>query len=60
VAWFLIYALTKLYQMPVFIKIPTQTALSNFVAASLYGLVLAGVLELVFRYQTQKDIKKID
>lgn len=42
--WFAVYALTVLFRVPEVAEITLNTAVSNFIVASLYGLVLAATL----------------
>lgn len=42
--WFLIYALIILFKVPEISIIPLKTSVSNFIGASIWGLVLAAAL----------------
>jgi len=42
--WFLIYALIILFKVPEFSVIPLKTSVSNFIGASIWGLVLVAAL----------------
>lgn len=47
--WFAVYALTVLFRVPALARIELNTAISNFIVASVYGIVLALVLRLFER-----------
>lgn len=51
--WFLIYALIIIFKVPEFSIIPLKTSVSNFIGASIWGLVLAAVLQ---RLEKPSDI----
>lgn len=42
--WWVAYALTIMFRLPGLVTITLETAVSNVIGASLYGLVLAALL----------------
>jgi len=42
--WFSVFAIASLFKVPYLYKSPTATTLSNFIGASIYGVVLAQLL----------------
>lgn len=45
--WFLIYSLAIMFRIPTLINIPSKTALSNLIGASLWGILLGIFLEII-------------
>ena len=43
--WFVIFAITHLFKIPDLVLMPLKTSVSNFVGASIWGLVLAAVVQ---------------
>lgn len=43
--WFIIYAISHLYKVPELTYVPLKSSFSNFIGASLWGLVMAYVLK---------------
>lgn len=43
--WFLIYVIIMLFKVPEISFVPLKTSLSNFISASIFGLLLAGTLQ---------------
>ena len=42
--WFIVYAVNQLFKVPELASIPLKTSLSNFVGASIWGLIMAAVV----------------
>ena len=45
--WFLIFSVTKLFKVEGLSKLDLKSAVSNFIAASIWGLVTADILRLI-------------
>ena len=43
-AWFVIFGIGLLFKLPLLEKVPTNTAISNFTSASIYGITAAWLL----------------
>ena len=53
ICWFLIYAIIILFKVPEISAIPLKTSVSNFIGASIWGLVLTAVL---YRLEQPLDV----
>lgn len=57
--WFIIYAITLLYKVPNLIYIPFKTAVSNFIVACLWGLLL-GLVYNRMKFQAGQRVEVED